>query len=252
MEKKHLVVEISNDFCALHEINGATIQSLGELVFTEKKEFQQKERLSEFLKEKVSDLSSYEEMSVSWISSRALLIPSSIFEPKEIKTLFSTCFTSQIEATELDYNRLSELSIVNIYEIPLWIKSFFVIRFPRVVIQHEYSMNLRGMMKTAFKLNVNVQVYPQMMTIQIVQRNEMLFCNAFEIQNENDVLYYLAFVMQQLNLVQEAGNLNFHLTQASQIIESELKSNINKIDTFKHLDVQFNSEKIIKFHQFCV
>lgn len=252
MEKKHLVVEISNDFCALHELNDTSVRFLGELVFTEKKEFQQKERLAEFFKEKVNDLSSYEEMSVSWISSRALLIPSSIFEPKEIKTLFSTCFTSQIEATELDYNRLSELSIVNIYEIPLWVKSFFVIRFPRVVIQQEYSMNLRGMMKTAFKLNINVQVYPQMMTIQIVQRNEMLFCNAFEIQNENDVLYYLAFVLQQLNLVHEAGNLNFHLTKNCQIAENEIKSNIKKVDTFKNLDVQINSEKIIKFHQFCV
>lgn len=249
---KHLCVEISEDFCALTEISANEIFSKGRINFTGKKDFQLKEQLADFVKDKINDLSSYDEVSVSWISSRALLVPSSIFEPKEISTLFSVCFTNQLAATELDYNRLSELSIVNIYEVPLWLKSFFVIRFPRVIIQHEYSMNLRGMMKNAFKLAIHVQVYGQLMTIQLVGKNEVLYCNSFEVQHANDILYYLAFVLQQLQLTEQEGVLNFYTENSTVFTKEELLGNINKIGTFKHLSIDFNADKIIKFHQFCV
>lgn len=250
--KIQLCAELSEDFCSLVEISGDVLTFLGQIRFEEKKDFQIKERLLDFFKEKVSDFNKYEDFTVSWITPRALLVPATIFDIKEIKSLFSVCFSTQNASTELDYNRLSELSMVNIYEIPLWLKSFFVSRYPRVIIQHEYSINLRGIMKAAFKLNVNVQLYPQLMTINIVQKNELLYCNAFEIQHENDVLYYLAFVLQQLDLNNQAGNLNFHLSKLSNIQANDLESNLKKNQSFKDLDLKFNSEKIIKYHTFCV
>ncbi|MGV3631537.1 MAG: DUF3822 family protein [Bacteroidota bacterium] len=250
--KVQLCIEISEAFCSVSEIRNGKLAFLGSLLFHEKKDFQLKEALAAFLKEKAGELSAYEEVSVSWIAPHAMLVPSAVFEPKSTEALFAGCFTKQVAATELDYNRISELSVVNLYEIPLWVKSFFVIRFPRALIQHEYSHQLRGIMKQAFKLQVHVNVYTGLMTIQIADKNELLFCNAFEIQHVNDVLYYLSFSLQQLQLSGKAGKLNFHLQADSGIAKEELGSLLRQVDAFKQMEITFDSEKIIKYQELCV
>ncbi|MCE3295107.1 MAG: hypothetical protein K0R65_821 [Crocinitomicaceae bacterium] len=250
--KEQLCIEISDAFCALSKISGGKLHVLGSLLFREKKDFQLKEALAGFLKEKAGELSAYEEVSVSWVSANAMLVPSAVFEPKSMEALFATCFTKQVTATELDYNRISELSIVNLYEIPLWVKSFFVIKFPRALIQHEYSHQLRGIMKQAFRLQVQVNVYPGQMTIQAADKNELLFCNAFEIQHVNDVVYYLTFALQQMQLAGKAGKLNFHLQADAIAGKEELSAILKQIDTFKSMEITFDSEKTIKYQELCV
>lgn len=250
--KGQLCVEISDAFCAVSEINGGKFTFHGSLLFMEKKDFQLKEALTAFLKEKAGELSAYQEVSVSWIAPNAMLVPNAVFEPKAIDSLFASCFTKQITATELDYNRISELSVVNLYEIPLWVKSFFVVKYPRALIQHEYSHQLRGIMKQAFRLLVQVNIYPGLATIQAADKNELLFCNAYEIQHVNDVVYYLTFALQQLKIQDKPGKLNFHLHPESGISREELEKNIQQITAFKQLELQFDSEKIIKYQELCV
>lgn len=250
--KGQLCVEISDAFCSLSEITGGKFTFRGTLLFQEKKDFQLKEALGAFLKESAGELSAYSEVSVSWIASNALLVPGAVFEPKSTEVLFASCFTKQVAATELDYNRISELSVVNLYEIPLWVKSFFVMKYPRALIQHEYSHQLRGIMKQAFRLQVQVNIYPGLATIQVADKNELLFCNSFEIQHVNDVLYYLTFALQQLKIQDKPGKLNFHLHPESGISKEELEKNIQQISALKQLELQFDSEKIIKYQELCV
>ncbi len=251
-KKGQLCVELSEGFCSASEIREGKTRALGTLLFRDKKDFQIKESLGDFLAEKAGKLSDYAEVSVSWLSPNAQLVPVPLFEPKSADALFAACFTRQVSSTELDYNRISELGIVNLYEIPLWVKSFFVIKFPRAIIQHEYSHQLRGIMKQAFRLQVQVNVYPELMTIQVADKNELLFCNAFEIQHVNDVLYYLSFALQQLQLENKAGKLNFHILPESGISAAELEKMLAQLVSLKQLEICFDSEKTIKYQELCV
>lgn len=250
--KGHLCIEISDAFCSLSEISEGKVRALGSLFFREKKDFQLREALAAFLKEKAGELSDYSEVSVSWIHILAQLIPSAVFEPKAVEDLFTACFTREPGSTELDYNRISELSVVNIYEIPRWVKSFFVMKFPRAVIQHEYSHQLRGVIRDAFRLNIQANIYPERMSVQIAERNELLFCNTYEIQHLNDALYYLTFALQQLQLKDKTGKLNFHLQGNADITPEDLSKSLRQIDLFSQLEIRFDSEKTIKYHQLCV
>src|SRR5688500_12703030 len=73
---------------------------------------------------------------------RNTLVPTTIFNASKPGEIFQLNFTEPIE--NLDYNRIAELDIVNIYEIPMWIKAAFVIRFPRVRIVHRSTVLLKG------------------------------------------------------------------------------------------------------------
>lgn len=250
--KRQLCVEISYDFIALYESLGSEVKHLGATLLIEKKDFQLKERLSDFLKEKACVLSEYEDVIISWVGSNAVLIPSSIFEPKNLENIYLTCFERQPIATDIEYTRISELSIVNVYEIPLWVKSFFVQKFPRVIMQHEYSHQLRGIIKNSFSLHIFVNVYPNVMSIQVVNLNELHYCNAFEVNHINDLIYYLSFALKQLNLLNIKGKINIHLSDLVTFDAREIEALTKEMSIFNTLQIQFDSNKIIKNQLLCV
>jgi hypothetical protein len=257
MPKNQLCIQVSENFCSVAELKDHDFHLIDSIEFKEKKDFQYKEILNSFFSEKVKNSEEYDEISLSWISPNAVIVPSSIFLPNEMETIYKTCFSEKKSSAELDYTRMMEHALAVIYEVPSWVKSFFIIKFPRVIIQHEYAHLIRGMMKNSFALNIQVSIFPQMMQIILVNKSELLLCNSYEINHENDILYYLSFVINQKQLQETKGKLNISihklsLEKSEDQIEQILKENMSKIKLFNNLSLNFDKKQSFKFQEFCV
>ncbi len=255
MSKNQLIIQLSENFCSLAELSSGKLKILDSILFREKKDFQYKETLKLFFDKNITSSVEYDEISVSWITPNALLTPANIFSPSEIESLFSACFNKTVSKAELDYNRMMESSLVTIYEIPLWVKSFFIMRFPRIVIQHEYSHTLRGILKqNSANSNIQVSIFPEEMILTMINKNEIILCNSYEINHLNDIIYYLTFAMQQEKLTDSKGLINFSINSLSNINELELNENLLKLNLFSSTTnrITFDADTSLKHQQFCV
>lgn len=256
MSKNQLCIQISENFCSFVELKHGEIEFIENIRFTEKKDFQYKERLKEIFLKSDKLKEEFEEISLTWVSKTAVIIPSSIFLPTEIESLFLSCFQDKNHGFDLDYNRLMENSLVCVYEIPLWVKSFFIIKFPRIVIQHECTNTARGILKQAFSLHIQVSIFPDLMLLSIVDKNELKFYNTYDIAHSNDIIYYLSFVMQQEDLINKTCKINFSIHNSVEdhgnSLEKNLNLDLNKITLFNASKITFNHIQLLKFQEFCV
>jgi len=213
MAKTQLVFELSEHALSVAEIADGTANALGTVVFQGRKDFQYKDQIRAFLSEIQVDTKTYDDYSLSWFSPFSTLVPMNVFGASNAKDIFQACFTKEMISNDIDYNRIPGLSLVNVFEIPLWVKSFFVVSYPRIVIQHEGTHFLRGIFEAStFKTGVHLVLHEQHFLMLIVKHNELKFYNTFESGNEDDVLYYLSFGLQQQNLLGEAGQLFIYET----------------------------------------
>ena len=130
-----LCMELQNDKFRYSILDIETKKSVEEKSFT-LLSFNKAE-LSKVLDDELFKLD-FKSFSLSVSSNRHTLVPNAIFnsKPKEIFEL-----NHQAPFENLDYNRIAELGIVSIYEVPIWIKSLFVIKMPRIKIIHTVTLS---------------------------------------------------------------------------------------------------------------
>jgi hypothetical protein len=141
---KHLSVELS-------EVAVRFTTSINDVVnhhaflFKDKKDHSYKEQLEDFIAECGLKNQDFDEQTISWSTIRSTLVPANIFGESNPVKIYRLCFGDETPKDHIDYNRIPEQGIVNLFEIPLWVKSFFVIKYPRSIIQHEGSHVIRGL-----------------------------------------------------------------------------------------------------------
>lgn len=194
----------------------------------------------------------FDEITLSWSSEKTTLVPNAVFGESNPQAIFKLCY-GENEA-DVDYNRISELSVVNIYEIPEWIKRFFVIKFPRINIQHEGSIILRkALNENAFKLKCTVVIYKNHFQLIISKHNELIFYSNFDYQSSEDIIYHIMFVLQQKELLSENGA--FEIINGLGInddVISSVISGFNKISDLKSFTINTPDNFISKAHLLCV
>jgi hypothetical protein len=254
MSKKHYCFAISNDFCSVVERVDTEYKYLGGSQFDSKNQILIKEQFAHFIQELNTPIFEADEISVAWMTENSSLIPSSVYESSMTRDIYLANFNELKPEHELNYNRISNLSIVNVYEQASWLKSFFVVRYPRVVIQHQHSMEIKALCeKNTYQLSVEVSILPTGMNITIMEKNELLFCNAFSYSHENDLVYYLTFTLQQLQLSETKGKLNLAIHPlCTEIKQESLETKLKSLPNLQNLQRSFDPLHHFKAHQFCV
>lgn len=253
MAKTHLVFALSEHSLHAAEISDQSVKELGSVVFQGRKDFQYKEQIQAFLAERKLTEKEYDDYSLSWFNPLSTLVPMNVFGASSAKDVFQACFTKEMISNDIDYNRISELSLVNVFEIPLWVKSFFVVRFPRIVIQHEGTHFLRGIFAgSTFKTAVHAVLHEQHFLLIIVRHNKLLFYNTFEASGEDDVLYYLSFSLQQQELLREAGQLFVYEMDSPAGMKNKLLDKMKSLKDLKSFVAADTQYLPIKYQQACV
>jgi len=195
----------------------------------------------------------YLEYTMAWSTPKHTLVPLSVFNESSAKPVFHLMFGESVDEKMIDFNRLMELNMVNVFEIPDWVKSFFIIRFPQIVFKHEHAMTLRALFQMGtFKRKITLSFNDEYLNITIIHKNELIFSNGFEFQTAEDVLYHLLFVMEQQKLTHEEGELNFYFIDEK--TEQKAQDTIALIEhhkPFKNIKIS-TIDSILKLQTLCV
>lgn len=195
----------------------------------------------------------YNEYTLAWESPMQTLVPLSVYNESSSKHIFSLMFGEDIDENTVDFTRLMELGMVSVYEIPDWVKSFFIMRFPRITIRHEHAMIVRALFqRNTFKRKVVLTINDHYLNIDVIHRDELHFSNSFEYQNAEDIIYYLLFVLEQEKLTKEEGDLQilFAGERLNEIAES-VKQQLIQLKPFDKVVVN-TPESVFKLHTLCV
>lgn len=253
MMSNQLAIQVAIDGIKCEILKDGSVSShKSELSFNSSSDDEIKEQLSKEFAGNSIFRQEFDEITLSWSSDKTTLVPNSVFGESNPQAIFKLCFGNN--ESDVDYNRISELSVVNVYEIPEWIKRFFVMKFPRINIQHEGSIILRqALNENAFKLKCSVAIYKNHFQFIISKHNELIFYSTFDFQSSEDILYHIMFVLQQKELVSEVGSFEFieGLGFNKEIIPNVV-SGFNRISDLKSFSINTPENFISKAHLLCV
>jgi Protein of unknown function (DUF3822) len=204
-----VALEITLDKIRLFTKTTGSFNLLEEMTFVNKTDHGYRETLTE-LTPKISALGELESISCSYVSPYFTLVPTSLFSASKPDYLLGFSVQKTINKQNVEYNRLQEWNTVLVYEMPMWIKSVLVPKFPRIVIQHELSHSLRY-------LNSGSLALPKMMialneahfSIATRSGGEIVHCGFQEFQNEDDLLYHVLMCVEKINAL---GTIEFVLS----------------------------------------
>lgn len=250
----HLAIEVSEFGARFVALRDELIVNQHSVIFPSPKVDAQKSVLAEAFNSTSFLKDDFDETTLSWSHRNSTLVPNTIFSESSADEIFKLCFGDRTAHDDIDYNRISELSVVNVFEIPVWIKSFFVIRFPRIVLQHEGTHIIRQALDTnAFRLKASIAIYNDHCFLAITKHNELHFYSYFDVQTAEDVVYHTMFVLQQKEVLNEQGTIELIEGVG---IESELltkvKEQFTRINDLKKMSVVVNSDYISKSQLLCV
>jgi hypothetical protein len=254
MSKKQLIVDIDRESVRFTRLDGVTVEQQFHFDFKDKSDFGYKDQLDLFLGKTDFRSLDWDEYSLSWFSEKSTLLPFSIFNETDFLKVFELAYGKTVEEKSIDFNRIPEFSCANIYEIPLWVKSFFVTRFPRMVMQHEGSHAIRGLISGAgFGLNILISLHENHFLILATKNNELKYYNTFEYQTAEDVVYHTAHLIQQNNWQKEKGKLRF----VPSLIKSKEKADkvhdmLKKLPPFEQLKIEESQHLLSQFQILCV
>lgn len=251
---QHLFISISENSMRASILHNGETLAVHEITFSDKKDYRYKEQIDAFFMDKgIKDLH-FEECIVSWFSPKTTLVPANVFNESSPEILFRLCFGDSVPSSHIDYNRLPEHQIVSIYEIPLWVKSYFVLRYPRSIIQHESTHLVRGLLNgNAFKPFTALTIHEQHITCAIVKHNKLQFFSNFDYKESTDIVYHLLFVLQQKELTKEKGTILLSRSSgANPTVLTDLQDLISKVGDFQSHVVETNESLITSYQLLCV
>lgn len=249
----HLAIDFSGQHVHFSILRNGSVLNSFETTLNSSKERENKESLDHFVRNTSSLNEDFDDVTLSFSTSRSTLVPNNIFDQSGPKELFKLCFGKDTDDSEIDYNRISEHSVINLYQIPNWVKSFFVIKYPRIVIQHEGTHMIRQALQQGFKLKVYAIVHKEHFQLSIIKHNEIQYYSAFEYQSYEDLIYHLLFVLQQKELTQEKGEiLLIDGAGAHSDVINDFLSNTSRIDDLSKFEINQPEHFIAKSQLLCV
>lgn len=254
MDKIQLVIHISRTSVQIAEVFISNQEIIRQF------EFELLENSPEGYKKKLNAIfdeldlkEDYTEYSMAWATPKQTLVPMRVYSESSSIAVFNLMFGEEIDDKTIDFNRLMELSMVSVYEIPDWVKSFFIRKFPHIIFKHEHAMTLRAVFqKKTFKRNIIIGFCDNYINISIVSKNELTFSNSFEFQTEEDVLYHLLFVLKQKELTDQEGMITFLcINKETETRAEEVKNQLARLRPFKNIEVNAIESKL-KLQTLCV
>ncbi|WP_027418324.1 DUF3822 family protein [Crocinitomix catalasitica] len=155
-------------------------------------------------------------------SNRNTLIPVDMFPYSTPKDIFKLNFSEPHE--NLDYNRIPELGIVNIYELPLWIKSQFVIKIPRVKIIHRSTVLLKGIFdQDTFYPKIHLWIEKNQFYLMMTDQSKLTYFNRFDYLEIADLIYHILFMLEQKEIDQTKIEMNVYGVSQDWLEENKLR-----------------------------
>lgn len=251
---KHLAIELSESAVKLTSFVDKTKANDFHFEFYNRAEQSYKDQLLTAIEESGLKNQNFDEYTISWFSSKTSLIPANIFGESNKDNIFKLSFGDGTPTSSIDYNRIPENSLVNVFDMPQWVKSFFVMRYPRAVIQHESTMVLRKLFDgSLFQSRIVLISHDTNFMLILTYEGKLQFYSIFDYQSAEDIIYNLLFTLQQKNRVGQSAELLWcnGIGTGKNLFDpfSEL---FNRVADFKEIKLKQEQDFILNSHLLCV
>ena len=138
---------------------------------------------------------------IIWLSDKCTLIPDELFDEKNLKKYFE--FNQKLdELDEIHYKKLKYNESYSVYTIPNQLAGLFCKKFNNISFYNQQIPFINNILfkhhsetKKAF-LHINVDF----IDIGISQDSKLLFYNNFRYKTDHDLMYFIMYIYDQLNL----------------------------------------------------
>jgi hypothetical protein len=181
---------------------------------------------------------SFSSINLFYEANKSTLVPASLFDPSDRDALVHFNFEVPT-GFEIKHDPLKNTDAVLLYTVPVDILQFLQGTFP----DHRLQCHASVLIDVLLTLNKNqspgkrmfVNVRNAQIDIVILEGNNLIFYNAFPYHSKQDFVYYIIFVIEQLNLNPE-------------VIELRLSGLIDKKSTL--FDMAWKYIRNIEFQEF--
>lgn len=247
---QQLCFEVSSTALHYYIINRSdqTIEKSGSLFLKGRIPELKKEECADFLRS--SDLLDFSgDVSLSYAGSKVTLVPQVIFGESNAKEIFELCYGNSNELIE--HNRFFEQTLVVVYEIEEWIKRFFVVRYPRIVIQHQSTHLLRGIFEqNSFEPRLHFTVNEQFFTLILISKSQIVAFNTFDFQSTEDIFYYAMHTWNGSISKEKKKHFCWHNNTESDEVYEAMNTLLQK--QFESNEYKFECISRIKHQLLCV
>lgn len=143
----------------------------------------------------------YKSIDFVFSSRKSTIIPSELFDKKSLKSYFT--FTHQLdEFEEIHFNRLNKVDAVNIFSIPSDLTTLMVNHFPELRFYHQASTFIDNTLLKSETTGyiLGIMAYKSYFDVAVCNNGKLFLYNNFDYQNENDFVYHISNVYQQLRI----------------------------------------------------
>lgn len=152
------------------------------------------------------------------------LIPGPLFNPSQKEEYLKFNLSSQSNVLTV-VDRLNALDACTVFAVPRWLNDKLAEIYPGGSLHHTISCFLESVLNhykflirnhTAF---INLQ--PGYFDLVILHEQKVRFCNSFYFKSPDDVLYYIMFILEQMQLSPESIELSIagEVGRHAQVVE---------------------------------
>lgn len=165
------------------------------------------------LKEIVTNNSIYKapfkSINISFVNNRSTLIPNAVFKADKLENFHQFNF-SKLEEDQFFSDKLINLSAHNVYSIPDFITTIFK-DLNNVIFKHFSSALIESSLIQAKRNKtlslIQVNILPSSFQVIAIKDQKLELYNSFTYQSSEDFIYYLLFVLDQLNINNEEASI---------------------------------------------
>ena len=201
------------------------------------------DKLTEIFKEDNLLNKQFKSSSFVYLTQKSTLIPESFFDKSNLKAYFE--FNQSLnELDEINYNFITEINAYNIFTVPNNIVNEVVNRLKNVNLFHQATPFIKSIFKKDIKTEsecVYVNMNNKFIDIGVAVENRLLLYNTFQFQKETDLLYFVLYIYNQLNLDTRKSRLFISGEQSDKTqYYNELKKYITAVKYLEPVDFLFS------------
>lgn len=154
----------------------------------------------------------YDKTSVYVASRLYTLMPSPLFDPGQKERIMA--FNLNVDPTShvVLTDPVTALEAVTVYAVPLGLKDQLGQQWPGYTMHHSIRALIQGIMNrfkyTTEQGHIFVNILDGIFDVLIIQQQQVLFCNTFNYNAPEDILYYLIFVLEQKRMNPDQVNIS--------------------------------------------
>jgi Protein of unknown function (DUF3822) len=215
-EKKYqkLTIQVSlhsMSFCSLDTLNHKVL-AFEEAVFdTANPNFKVEDSVTQILNENPIFEATYDDVEVLYDNQLSTFVPDPLFDESYLGSYLQ--YNTKVYETDFfDFDSLATYPIHNVYVPYVNINNIFVDHFGTFTYKHVSTILVSRLLERSKNIDdkkMFVHLAQHHFEIVVVQNQHLLLYNSFEYKTPEDLIYYLLFTAEQLNMNPESFKLEF-------------------------------------------